>query len=133
MPVQKAGCEALEYNNGTHLIKTGTLVTINNEIENSAIRNVRFLSNYKILFAKHTDYENAAKNLIKRDYINAINSPDESLNNPFAWIGLRKVCRDCSWHWINDEPFTYANWYGNEPDSINSECAHIRLVRQNFI
>ena len=41
MPVQKTGCEALEYNNGTHLIKTGTLVTINNEIENSAIRNVR--------------------------------------------------------------------------------------------
>ena len=42
MPVQKAGCEALEYNNGTDLIKTGTLVTINNEIENNAIRNVRF-------------------------------------------------------------------------------------------
>ena len=42
MPVQKAACEALEYNNGTHLVKTGTLVTINNEIENSAIRNVRF-------------------------------------------------------------------------------------------
>ena len=66
------------------------------------------------------------KNLYERDYINAINSPDESLNNPYAWIGLRKVCRDCSWHWVNDEPFTYANWYGNEPDSINSECAHIR-------
>ena len=45
MPVQKAACEALEYNNGTHLVKSGTLVTINNEIENSAIRNVRLSSN----------------------------------------------------------------------------------------
>ena len=72
------------------------------------------------------------KNLYERDYINAINSPDESLNNPYAWIGLRKVCRDCSWHWVNDEPFTYANWYGNEPDSINSECAHIRSVFWSF-
>ena len=50
MPVQKAGCEALEYNNGTHLVKTGALVTINNEIENSAIRNVRFYLFKKLSF-----------------------------------------------------------------------------------
>ena len=153
MPVQKAACESLEYNNGTQLVRTGTLVTINNELENNAIRNVRF-PQIPVFFSivSVRRYESTVRiystdlrtnlriyltdqvallmtiRIFIRDYINAINSPDQTINNPYAWIGLRKVCRDCSWHWINDEPFTYANWYGNEPDTITSECAHIRYL-----
>ena len=40
MPVKKASCEALEFNNGTNVISTGSLVTINNEIENNAVRDL---------------------------------------------------------------------------------------------
>ena len=60
MPVQKAACESLEYNNGTHLVKTGSLVTINNELENNAIRNVRFRDNLLTIHSRNV-YVHGAK------------------------------------------------------------------------
>ena len=102
MPVMKNVCESLEWNNGTETIKTGALVTLNNAVENNATS----------------------------DYINNMNSAESSTTVYFAYafIGLRKTCRHCSFHWTDNEPFTYANWYGTEPNTWYYECAHIRTL-----
>ena len=103
-PTMKSYCEGLEWNNGTDVVRTGALLTLNNAVENNATR----------------------------DYINALNSAESSTTVYFAYafIGLRKTCRHCSWHWVDNEPLVYTNWWGTEPNTYYYECAHIRLVLQ---
>ena len=97
-------CEGLEWNNGTDIVRTGALLTLNNAVENNATR----------------------------DYINALNSAESSSTVYFAYafIGLRKSCRHCSWHWVDNEPLIYTNWWGTEPNTWMYECAHIRFHYQ---
>ena len=65
-------------------IKTGSLVTLNNAVENN----------------------------MTGEYINLLGSPDGSSTVYFAYafIGLRKNCRHCSFSWADNEPVTYTNW-----------------------
>ena len=95
-------CQGLEWNNGTDVVRTGALLTLNNAVENNATR----------------------------DYINALNSAESSTTVYFAYafIGLRKTCRHCSWHWVDNEPLIYTNWWGTEPNTWQYECAHIRTT-----
>ena len=98
----KGLCEGLQWNNNGTVVQTGALLTLNNAAENNATR----------------------------DYINAMNSAESSTTVYFAYayIGLRKTCRHCSWHWVDNEPLTYTNWWGTEPNTYYYECAHIRYV-----
>ena len=107
MPVMKGVCESLEWTNGNGTtVKTGALVTLNNAVENNATS----------------------------DYINAMNAAESSTTVYFAYafIGLRKTCRHCTFHWTDNEPFTYANWYGSEPNTYYYDCAHIRTLSDGF-
>ena len=101
-PTMKGLCEGLQWNNNGTIVQTGALLTLNNAVENNATR----------------------------DYINAMNSAESSTTVYFAYayIGLRKTCRHCSWHWVDNEPLTYTNWWGTEPNTYYYECAHIRSV-----
>ena len=99
--MQKKGCEDLNWTNEKgDDVKTGRLVTLNNAKENN----------------------------MTRDYLKLMGTPDGSTTVYFsyAFIGLRKTCRHCGWHWHSDEPLTYTNWYGTEPNSDYLDCAHIR-------
>ena len=100
-PEQEKSCEALKWTNEDgDDVKTGTLVTLNNAQENN----------------------------MTADYLRSFGKPDGSNTYywAYAYIGLRKTCRHCSWHWHSNEPFTYANWWGTEPNTYYYDCASIR-------
>ena len=100
-PVQKKACEDLKWTNGDgEEIRGGSLVVLNNAVENN----------------------------MTRDYLALMGKPDGSTTVYFSYatIGLRKTCRHCSWHWVNNEPVTYTNWWGTEPNTYYYECASIR-------
>ena len=100
-PMAKKGCEDLKWTNEQgEEVKTGSLVTLNNAKENN----------------------------MTRDYLLLMGKPDGSTTVYFsyAFIGLRKTCRHCSWGWVSNEPLTYTNWWQTEPNTYYYECAHIR-------
>ena len=99
---QRKLCESLSWNNGNEIIKTGKMVTLNNMVENN----------------------------MTADYINLLGKPDGSSTVywAYAYIGLRKTCRDCPFKWHDNEPVTFTNWYGNEPNSVYYDCTHIRTT-----
>ena len=47
---------------------------------------------------------------------------------PYAFIGLRKSCRDCPFIWDDGQPMTFSNWYGTEPNTWNFDCAWMRMA-----
>ena len=50
------------------------------------------------------------------------NTNPQSFYYPWAFIGLRKNCQDCTWFWEDGAPFTFNNWY-------IFTCNDIRLYR----
>lgn len=106
-PVVKSLCENLELedpNQPGQMIKTGSLITMNTMVENNRTR----------------------------DHINNLNTAGTSIYYPYAFIGLRKTCRECSFYWEDLEPVTFSNWYGSEPNTYYYDCTHIRTTSPYF-
>ena len=84
-------CEQLSYyNNDTgETVKTGNLITINSMTENNKTRD---------------------------HYMNVTQVPGGGVYYPYAFIGLRKACRNCNFFWHDNEPLTFTNWYGTDPE-----------------
>lgn len=97
-PVLLDVCKSLEYTNPdtNEVVKTGSLITINSIVENDKVRD---------------------------HYMNVTQDPGiPQVYYPYAFIGLRKHCMDCNFFWENNQPLTFTNWYGNDPDYSNYDC-----------
>lgn len=40
---------------------------------------------------------------------------------PNGWIGLTDEVTEGTWRWVTNEPFTWSNWNGGEPNNSNNE------------
>lgn len=87
-----ATCESLERTNSDgDIIKSGSLISINSMIENNNTRD---------------------------HFLSVTQNPDSPFPmNPYAYIGLRKVCVDCNFEWITHEPLSFTNWYTGHPST----------------
>ena len=96
-------------------------------------------------------FNNVNENFAARDHMNELNTESGTTWYAWAFIGLRRSCRDCprfslygiiytwtknyqkmfNWYlryWEDQEPVTFTNWYGNEPISSTSDCTHMRTA-----
>ncbi|HTI98595.1 MAG TPA: lectin-like protein [Dongiaceae bacterium] len=61
---------------------------------------------------------NAAENTFVASLVDISYYSDVSINNDILgpWLGGLRHANESNWQWITGEPFTYFNWYGNQPD-----------------
>lgn len=86
-------CTSLHHNE----VSSGNFITINNNDENTKIRN---------------HIENLRNNSL-------------ATYNSFAFIGLRKGCLECDYYWEDYTKPNYTNWHDKQPDNANNDCALI--------
>jgi len=56
----------------------------------------------------------------------------KSFYYPWAYIGLRKGCSDCTWHWQDGQPLAFNNWYTGQPSPTSNECGWARVTLPHF-
>ena len=98
---------------------------------NNFVSHAEFVLLYDTFTSKNPDFPYNSYEQFNLDAMNAAES-STTVYFAYAFIGLRKTCRHCTFHWTDNEPFTYANWYGSEPNTYYYDCAHIRTLSYGF-